>query len=290
MKHFDDLVNGINSRLSALLEHKSGEYTAVADAMKYSAEIGGKRLRPAILLEFYEICGGSAAGATDVACALEMIHTYSLIHDDLPCMDNDDMRRGKPACHIAFGETNALLAGDGLLTYAFETAASAEGIEPSALIKAIGVLAQRAGTRGMIGGQEIDLGIEGKDASLETVLAMYKMKTGALISAAAEIGCILAGADETKVGAASEFAYCLGLAFQIQDDILDATGSAEVLGKPIGSDAENHKSTYLSHMGAEFSKQKVRELTEKAKSALAPFGEKADELCRLADSLIDRKY
>ncbi len=290
MKHFDDIIKEINSRLLALLGHNSGEYTAVADAMEYSAEIGGKRLRPAILLEFYRICGGTAAGALDFACALEMIHTYSLIHDDLPCMDNDDMRRGKPACHIAFGEANALLAGDGLLTCAFETAASAKGIEPSALVKAIAVLAQRAGVRGMIGGQEIDLRIEGKDAPLETVIAMYKLKTGALISAAAEIGCILAGADENKVNAASEFAYNLGLAFQIQDDILDATGSVEVLGKPIGSDAENHKSTYLSHMGAESSKQKVRELTEKAKSALAPFGEKADELCRLADSLTDRKY
>ncbi len=290
MKHFDELVKEINSRLSELLCHKSGEYTAVADAMEYSAEIGGKRLRPAILLEFYRMCGGSSAGATDFACALEMIHTYSLIHDDLPCMDNDDMRRGKPACHIAFGETNALLAGDGLLTYAFETAASAEGIEPAAIVKAIGILAQRAGIYGMIGGQEIDLKIEGKDAPLETVIAMYKMKTGALISAAAEIGCILAGADDGKVSAASEFAYALGLAFQIQDDILDATGSAEVLGKPIGSDTENHKSTYLFHTGAEASKQKVCELTEKAKSALAPFGEKANELRLLADNLIDRKF
>lgn len=180
MKHFDDLVKEINNRLSELLGHKNGEYTAVADAMEYSTEIGGKRLRPAILLEFYSICGGGAAGALDFACALEMIHTYSLIHDDLPCMDNDDMRRGKPACHIAFGEANALLAGDGLLTYAFETAASAQGIEPSALVKAMGVLAQRAGAHGMIGGQEIDLRIEGKDVPLETVIAMYKMKTGAL--------------------------------------------------------------------------------------------------------------
>ena len=194
-------------RIEEVLNLPPCRYDAVINAMKYSALAGGKRLRPALLLEFYRICGGvHDSDAANFAAALEFIHTYSLIHDDLPCMDNDDMRRGRPSCHIKFGEDTALLAGDALLTLAFFTAADTKNTREDLVQRAIKILAQHSGVHGMIGGQVIDLDIENKDVDLETVLDMYSRKTGALIKAAAEIGCVLAFADEEYIAAASTFA------------------------------------------------------------------------------------
>ncbi len=263
-------------------------YKSVIDAMQYSALAGGKRIRPAILLEFYSILGGNVQDALPFAAALEMIHTYSLIHDDLPCMDDDDMRRGRPSCHIAYGESTALLAGDGLLTLAFSVAAKAKNIPTDRIAKAIAVLADCAGIHGMIGGQVIDLESENKSIDLPTLQAMHALKTGALIRAAALIGCVLAGATEQQKQAAEEYALKIGLAFQFFDDILDATGDATLLGKPIGSDAQEQKSTSVSILGVEATRTQALQWTDEAISALNAFENKG-VLVELANYLTNRK-
>ncbi len=290
MKMLETHRVAVEERLKELLPQGESLYKNLTDAMSYSVMLGGKRIRPAIMLEFFKVCGGTVKGITDAACALEMIHTYSLIHDDLPCMDNDDMRRGKPSCHKAFGEANALLAGDALLTYAFETIGSIEDIPAERVVKAALVLAQNAGVHGMIGGQVIDLESEGKAVPLSTVLKTYELKTGCLIKAAAHIGCILAGAGAEQCAAACKYAECVGLAFQIKDDILDRIGNEKLLGKPVGSDEENEKSTYLSIKGLEAAKERVEELTNSAKKALEIFGDSAKNLADLADYLLSREY
>lgn len=258
----------------------------VLNAMNYSLSNGGKRIRPILALEFAMACGGSRDDCLPLACAIEYIHTYSLIHDDLPCMDNDDMRRGNPSCHKQFGEANALLAGDALLTHAFEIIATSD-LSPAKKTMAVTLLSQNAGVGGMIGGQVIDLIIEDGDPTLSELLTVYKLKTGALISAACLMGCISAGATEEQLTAASKFAYSLGVAFQIQDDILDIIGSEEELGKPIGSDAENNKKTYASVKGTEGAKRDVERLTAMAVSQLDKF-ENTEFLRNLAVSLINR--
>ncbi len=270
--------------------HPESEYSLVYDACRYSLLLGGKRLRPFLMHSFYKLCGGKNEGVSNFEVAIESIHTYSLIHDDLPCMDNDDMRRGKASCHRQFGEANALLAGDALLTKAFEFASETEGIDPLLVLKAIKTLASLSGADGMIGGQVVDLKYENLSAD-ETILKLIcRLKTGALIKAACSIGCILAGADEDKIHAAESYAEYLGLAFQIVDDILDVTGSAEKLGKPINSDIDNNKSTFVSLYGIEKCKTIVAELTLKAKSALDIFGDDAIDLVNLADYLCTRDY
>lgn len=279
----------VENRIEEILSLPDCEYRSVIDAMNYSALAGGKRLRPSLLLEFYRLCGGKfVSDALNFAAALEFIHTYSLIHDDLPCMDDDDMRRGRPSCHIQYGEDTALLAGDALLTLAFKTASDCQQTEPVLVCKAISRLADCAGVHGMIGGQVIDLSIENSNPSLDTVVDMYSRKTGALIRAAAEIGCILANADEEKISAALKFASNIGLAFQIVDDILDITSTAEQLGKPIGSDEKNNKSTYVSIVGIENAKNNVQTLTNEAISALSMFGDEADGIIELAKKLTVR--
>ena len=276
--------------MEQLLVAESDDYKVLVDAMKYSAESGGKRLRPSILLEFYRLCGGTEIeSAAHFAVALEFIHTYSLIHDDLPCMDDDNMRRGKPSCHIAFGEDTALLAGDALLTRAFYAASVAEKIDAVNVVKAIKLLSHYSGVDGMVGGQVIDLAIENASPSLETVSKMYSLKTGALIIAAAHIGCVLAGADDEKTSAAVTFAKKIGFAFQIMDDILDITSSEEKLGKPIGSDEKNNKSTYVSIVGLERAREDVISLSNEAVASLFVFGDSANALAELALKLIDRK-
>lgn len=266
------------------------KYSEHYNAMKYSLLSGGKRLRPFILGLFYHAAGKMDNNYLNFAAALEMIHTYSLIHDDLPSMDDDDFRRGRPSCHKAFGEANALLAGDGLLTKAFEVAAKTDGVASNLIVDSIKELAFFAGADGMIGGQVIDLAIEKEQAPLDTILEMYKKKTGALLVAAARIGTILAGGNDTLKKAAENYAYNLGIAFQIQDDILDVVGDAQLLGKPVGSDDKNQKSTYISIKGIDVAKQDVLIYTDQAKAALSPFGESACDLIDLADYLIDRKY
>ncbi len=241
---------------------------SVTTAMRYSLLSGGKRLRASLVLEFCLSFGGSEQDALPFSSALEMIHAYSLIHDDLPCMDNDDMRRGKPSCHIAFGETTALLAGDGLLTKAFETAASAP-VSSEQVVRAISVLSQAAGHHGMIGGQRMDLENESADVSIERIKETNLLKTGALICAAAELGCISAAAPQQAMLSAKEYARHIGTAFQITDDILDCIGTEESLGKPIGSDKQNDKTTYVSIFGIEKARKIAEQEIAAAKQAIA---------------------
>ncbi len=284
----------------ALIDHQLNEYLPEEDlmqadlinAMRYSLLGGGKRIRPILLLEFCNICGGDEAAALPFACAIEMIHTYSLIHDDLPCMDNDDMRRGRASNHKVFGEDTALLAGDSLLTMAFETMLSEEAVQLAGAqraAKAAGILAAAAGTHGMVGGQMIDLMSEGRSISFETLKTMDEHKTGALIVAAAKMGCVLGGADDRQLEAAEKYAKAIGLAFQIVDDILDVTSDTETLGKPVGSDSENDKCTYVTIMGLDDAKKAVDNLTEAAVSALECFGHSAEYLEQFAKELASRK-
>ncbi|MCQ2480109.1 MAG: polyprenyl synthetase family protein [Clostridia bacterium] len=260
----------------------------VSQAMRYSVRNGGKRIRPVLVLEFCSLCGGDPMLALPYACALEMIHTYSLIHDDLPCMDDDDFRRGKPSCHVAFGEANALLAGDGLLTLAFETAAKST-LSADKTVKAVSQLAKAAGVCGMIGGQVMDLENEGKSVGVDVLEKTDALKTGELIRVACVLGCISAGADDEKIKSAEKYAKDIGLAFQIVDDILDVTGDEKALGKPIGSDADNEKSTYVSALGLDGSAKKVDLLTERAKDALKSFDGDTAFLCDFADKMAKRK-
>jgi len=238
----------VEDRLMTYIQPSEDKGQAVVfEACRYSAMAGGKRLRPGLVLEFCRVCGGDLEAALPFACALEMIHTYSLIHDDLPCMDNDDFRRGKPTNHKVYGEATAVLAGDGLLNLAFETAsdpANTKLVSAETQVKAIRMLSRASGMDGMIGGQILDMQAEETSISLEQLKTLQELKTGALISVAAQLGCLIGGATAEQTQAAATYAACIGLAFQIQDDILDIEGDAETFGKPIGSDAENHKSTY----------------------------------------------
>ncbi|MEG2426107.1 MAG: polyprenyl synthetase family protein [Oscillospiraceae bacterium] len=280
-------VEIIENTLKKYIENSDIDYKNVCDAMKYSVENGGKRLRPVLTLEFCKACNGDVSVALPFACAIEMVHTYSLIHDDLPCMDNDDMRRGRPSCHIRFGEEYALLAGDALLTLAFETASSGSA-DANIKIKAVNELAKRSGINGMIGGQVMDILNENKVISLETVKKTELLKTSALIECATVMGCIAANASDEKINAARAYAQNIGIAFQIMDDILDVTGDSEKLGKPVGRDAENQKSTFVSLLGLDVSKELVAKFTKDAKDCLKIFEEESTILAQFADSLCDR--
>ena len=266
-----DNIELINAALPTFLPNAAEGQFEVVRAMRYSLQNGGKRLRPMLTLEFCKLCGGKAEDALPFACAIEYIHTYSLIHDDLPCMDDDDMRRGNPSCHKMFGEATALLAGDALLTHAFEAAASAD-LPDEKIAAAVSLLAQNAGVGGMLGGQVLDLKYESKaEPTISDIITVHKLKTGALISAACLLGCIAAGAERDKLAAASSYAYNLGIAFQIKDDLLDVVGDEEKLGKPVGSDAESGKATYVTMVGAEKAQKDVVTLTERAISYLEGF-------------------
>ena len=264
-------------------------YKEVIDASRYSLTLGGKRIRPIIMLEFCKLFGGDIQKVINFAVALEMIHTYSLIHDDLPCMDNDDMRRGKPSCHIKFGEDIALLAGDTLLTESFKIAANSKAHD-CLKIKAISILAERAGLHGMIGGQVMDLSFEKNKPDLDLLRTMYIKKTGCLISAAAEIGAIIGGATDEEVAIAKNYAVNLGLAFQIIDDILDVTGDEAVLGKPIGSDNENGKTTFVTLLGLEKAKTVAKELTDEALGLLSMLSGDTTNLRLITSYLLERNY
>ena len=279
-------ISIIERRLEQLLPDCANGQKDVVEAMRYSLSNGGKRIRPVLCLEFAHACSADRYDALDFACAVEYIHTYSLIHDDLPCMDDDDMRRGKPSCHKKFGEATALLAGDALLTHAFQIIAGSQ-LDDSKIAAACGLLAQNAGACGMVGGQELDLRYESVSADLNQIITVHRLKTGALISAACILGCIAAGADDAKISAASAFAYDLGVAFQIKDDILDVTSTTEQLGKPVGSDQENNKATYVSLRGLEQAQQDVEKLTQAAVSRLGAF-ENSEFLAVLSKYLVNR--
>jgi len=280
----------LNPALTAYLSAETGEgYDIIFEASRYSITAGGKRLRPIILIEFCRLCGGDIQLAIPFACALEMIHTYSLIHDDLPCMDNDDLRRGKPTCHKKYSEAIAVLAGDGLLTKAFEVAAeNTMGLPAEAALQCVRLLAQAAGMNGMIAGQVLDLAGERQHLPFERLRLLQELKTGCLLRVACEIGCVVAGRqDETTLTCARDYGAALGLAFQMQDDILDVEGDAATLGKTTGKDAKSGKSTFPALLGMEECRRQISILTEQAIAALAPLGEAAF-LSELARRLVGR--
>ena len=284
-------VQIIEEQLDKYLQCDTCREQSVIDSMRYSLEAGGKRIRPALVIEFCKLCGGSIQQALPFACAVEMVHTYSLIHDDLPCMDDDDVRRGRPSNHIEFGEATALLAGDALQSLAFEVMLSEQAISivgADKAARAAFVLAKCIGAHGMVGGQMIDLSYEGKQVDIDSIKDMYAKKTGELIIAACEMGCIVGGASDKQIAAARRYAANIGLAFQIVDDILDVTSNEATLGKPIGSDEENEKSTFVLIYGLESCKNIVNKLTEDAVNALADFDEDVSYLRDLAYSLAQR--
>lgn len=281
-------IDVINEALKEYIPESDVAQKRIYEAVKYSLFAGGKRLRPVIMLFVCDMLEGEQGEVLPFACAMEMIHTYSLIHDDLPAMDNDDMRRGKPTNHKVFGEAMAILAGDSLLNKAFEVVSSYNYKNCERAIKAINVLSVSSGTEGMIGGQVIDMESENKAISLGELLNLQALKTGAIIRSSGVIGAIMSGADEKQIQAVDEYCLNLGLAFQIQDDVLDVIGDEAVLGKPVGSDVENQKSTFVSLYGLDKAKAAVEEYTQKAISALDTFGTKAEKLTMLANYLIGR--
>ena len=287
-----DYIAAIEAALKDYLPQ--GEYMEreLIDSVAYSLELKGKRVRPSLTLAFAELCGGSVEAAMPFACAVEMVHTYSLIHDDMPCMDDDDFRRGKPSNHKVYGESTALLAGDALQSMAYaamlsDSSIAAVGGERAA--RAACVLARKSGLLGMVGGQVIDLAIENTGADIDAVRTMEEKKTANLIEAACMMGCIAAGADEAKIAAAESYAHGIGLAFQIVDDILDVTSTAEELGKPIGSDAENEKNTFMSLLGLGRCRELVDEYTNEAITALDAFEGDTSHLADFALKLANRK-
>lgn len=281
----------IEDALSDYLPQEKNAQALVFEAARYSLLGGGKRIRPALLLEFYKACGGRVEDALPFACGLEMIHTYSLVHDDLPCMDNDDLRRGKPSSHKAFGEAVAVLVGDVLLNRAFEVMLddTRSAIEPRNAMHAAHEIARCSGGYGMIGGQIIDITLSGKTYDSNQLVEMVHLKTGALLEAACAGGCLLAGADEVTVKAARQYAACVGLAFQIKDDVLDVQGSEAVLGKRTGNDAQNEKYTFVSAYGLTECNEIIKQLTADALKALRAF-EQRDFLEMLALWLVNRTY
>ena len=260
----------------------------LAESMRYSLMAGGKRLRPVLLMEAAEAVGGRGEDYIHAACALEMIHTYSLIHDDLPAMDNDDYRRGKLTNHKVYGAGIATLAGDALLTLAFEVILRQKA-DSETLCRVIREISQAAGPDGMVGGQAIDMESEGKSITMDELRKMHMGKTGALFRAAIRSGAILAGAGETELNALTRYAEAFGLAFQITDDILDVIGDENEIGKPVGSDERNHKSTYVTLTSLEKARQLAKDAVDEAVLALEPFGDKAWFLKELVEFLISRK-
>ena len=289
-KHPDELKilqNEINAALDGFFWEDCPQ-KVLLDAMRYSLLAGGKRIRPVLLLKFCEAAGGERSAALPAACGIEMLHTYSLIHDDLPCMDNDDLRRGKPTCHKVFGETNAVLAGDALQSAAYGAVLSSP-VAPGRTAAMAKTLAFAAAEQGMCGGQYLDTSKEGLPVTEDELYEIHRLKTGALLRAACVMGVQCAGGTAEQVSAAEDFAMNLGLAFQIRDDVLDTISTVDELGKPIGSDAAEKKTTFVSLLGVEECSRLVHEHTEKAKSAIAGLFSDTDFLCWLADVLADRR-
>ena len=263
--------------LDKYLAEKDNPQNIIYKAMRYSVFAGGKRLRPILMMNTCKMCGGDVNEVIPFACALEMIHTYSLIHDDLPAMDNDDLRRGMPTSHIKFGEATAILAGDALLNKAFEVVSQYNGNNPQRAIKAMNMLAVSSGTEGMIGGQIVDMESEGKDITLDELKYLHLNKTGAIIRSACTVGALMGGANDGEIKAVDEFAQNLGVAFQIQDDLLDIYGDEKVLGKPVGSDDRNDKKTYVTVNGVSKSKSDIIGLTNEAYKMLEGLGSDDNE-------------
>lgn len=292
-QEFKNRINQAEDIIKKFLPKEEGLQKIICEAMNYSVLGGGKRLRPVMMKATYELFGGKDEVIEPFMAAIEMIHTYSLVHDDLPAMDNDDLRRGRATTHIKYDEALAILAGDGLLNYAFETAVKAFDYDTDAktVAKAMKVLAQKAGIYGMIGGQTVDIEAEKGHQVLdeETLLFIHKNKTAALIESSMMIGAILAGASDADIKSVEQVAYNIGVAFQIQDDILDVIGNEEVLGKPIGSDAKNDKLTYVSLKGLQTAKEDVAKLSNEAISMIQFYEEDNHFLSELTAYLIDRE-
>lgn len=285
-------VSEIEAVIQQYIPEKSGYQKDIMSAMEYSLLAGGKRLRPMLMQETFKMFGGTSKTIEPFMAALEMIHTYSLVHDDLPAMDNDDYRRGRKTTHVVYGEAMGILAGDALLNYAFETATGAFAMEPeNSLVigEAVTVLAKKAGIFGMIGGQVVDVQSEGKAVGKDVLDFIYELKTSALIESAMMIGAILAGASKDEVEAVEQIARYVGIAFQIQDDILDVTSTNEVLGKPVHSDEKNEKTTYVTLEGIEKAKDDVEEFSRKAITLLNGLQRENPYLRWLLEELIDRK-
>ncbi len=282
----------IEDLLKEYLPEITGPQQLIMEAMEYSLLAGGKRLRPMLMQEAYRLCGGKGRVIEPFMAAIEMIHTYSLIHDDLPAMDNDEYRRNRKTTHIVYGEDIGILAGDALLNYAFETACKAfdmEGADAGRAGRALGILAGKAGIYGMVGGQVVDVQSTGKQISGDTLDFIYRLKTGALIEASLMIGAVLAGARQEEVDTLESIAGKIGMAFQIQDDILDVESTREVLGKPIHSDEKNQKTTYVTWKGMESAKKETERLSREAIQELKRFDSQDPFLEMLLESLIHRK-
>ena len=290
-KTFAGYVHFIENELEKYsLTGKTELQDNVAKAMDYSLEAGGKRIRPVLVLAFCNMCGGDYKKAAAPAAAIEMIHTFSLIHDDLPCMDDDDFRRGKPSCHKQFDEATAVLAGDALAIRPFEIIAKSAELSDTAKVRIIDELANSSGAEGMIGGQIIDIENEKRNVvDEENLHTMYLLKTGKLIKTSCVMGCIAAGADDEKIKYAEKYAECLGMAFQIIDDILDVTGNEQLLGKPVGSDAEENKTTFVTIFGIEKAREEAEKYTKQAMDILDKF-DNNEFLKELTEYMLNRNY
>lgn len=284
-------AEAVEAALTDALAGEDSDYGRILEAERYSVLGGGKRIRPFLVLEFCRLYGGEERAALPFAAAIELMHCFSLIHDDLPCMDNDSLRRGKPTNHIVYGEALALLAGDDLAIRSLGVAAANPHVAPETALAAVRAISAAAGTHGMIGGQVMDLWGEDHPLTIDQLHKLQACKTGALIRLAARLGCLAAGLDEDdpRTAAACAYADNIGLAFQIVDDILDCIGSEALLGKPIGSDAEQGKTTFLSFMSIDAAHDRAAALTDAAKAALAPYPA-SEILCALADYLLDRQH
>lgn len=281
-------IDLINQQLTEIYTENMALNKDLAKAMNYSLMAGGKRLRPILIMAAADALGVDGEKFLRLATSIEFIHTYSLIHDDLPAMDNDDYRRGKLTNHKVFGEALAILAGDALLTMAFEIIATDKNVDADTKVKIIAEMSKAAGAEGMVGGQVIDMQSENKQIDMQTLKQMHAAKTGALFCAAIRSGAILAGANDVQLANLTEYARQFGLAFQITDDILDVVGDEKTIGKPVGSDEKNHKSTYVTLGSLESAKALAQEAVNKAKVALEGFGENAEFLRALVDYLITR--
>lgn len=278
----------VDSKLSEFFNPSGMSYDGLLESMHYSLTAGGKRIRPTLVLEFCRISGGDVEKALPVACAIEMLHTYSLIHDDLPCMDNDDLRRGKPTNHVVYGECTATLAGDALQAEAFGTIARSE-LPAENKIACVEILADAVGSDGMCAGQYLDMVGESKRLTEEELDDINSRKTGALLIAACRMGVAAAGGSGEMLEAAAHYGACVGAAFQIRDDILDVISTSEELGKPIGSDEQEHKNTYMALLGESKCMEMIEKLTNQAKSALCGAFDDTKFLCDLADSMVTRR-
>lgn len=281
----------MEATLAAVLPVPEGHQSVIMEAMRYAALGGGKRLRPFLMIETAQMLGYDEKGVHIAAAALESLHVYSLVHDDLPCMDDDDLRRGKPTVHKAYDEALAVLAGDGLLTHSFELLAR-EDVHPDANVRLslISGLAKAGGTHGMIGGQVIDISVSESDRDEALITRLQDLKTGALIEYAVSAGATLTGANETQHIALQNYARDMGLAFQIKDDILDVEGDASVVGKAVGKDENLGKATFVSILGLEGAREKAAKLGMRAKSHLEPFGNSAQTLCDTVDFVLNRSH